>query len=113
MINQPEVQLNGENDLERIYIQQYLQFFRQPNEAFVFTRRTGYPSFNSEYYPRQAYSQVIPRRFWLDDPGEVNRQNWENAMQAQGFTPRSQDVADLNQERVWYDKAAPDFGQGN
>ncbi len=111
--NHPEVILNGVNDLERIYIQQYLQFYRQPNEAFVFTRRTGYPTFDSNYYPRQAYSQVIPRRFWLDDPGEVNRQNWENAMQEQGFTPRSQDVVDLNEERIWYDKAAPDFGEGN
>ncbi len=112
-LSQPDVTLNGVNDLERIYIQQYLQFYRQPNEAFVFTRRTGYPTFDSEYYPRQAYSQVIPRRFWLDDPGEVNREHWENAMQEQGFTPRSQDVQDLNEERIWYDKTAPDFGMGN
>src|SRR3546814_17241245 len=32
----PDVQLNGINDLERIYIQQYLSFFLLPNEAYVF-----------------------------------------------------------------------------
>src|SRR5690606_9622617 len=42
-ISQPEIQLNGQNDLEKIYIQEYLNFLRQPNEAFVFCRRTGYP----------------------------------------------------------------------
>lgn len=111
--NHPEVTLNGVNDLERIYIQQFLHFFRQPNEAFVFCRRTGYPTFSSDYYAREPMNQVIPRRFWLDDPGEVNRQNWENAMIEQAFTPRSQDIQDLNEERIWYDKPAPAFGQGN
>ncbi len=38
-----KVKFNGVNDLERIYIQEYLNFFRNANEAFVFVRRTGYP----------------------------------------------------------------------
>lgn len=111
--NHPDIVLDGTNDLERIYVQQFLNFYRQPNEAFVFCRRTGYPTFNSTYYSRAVYNQVIPRRFWLNDPGEVNRKNWETAMTQQGFTPRSQNVDDLNQQRVWYDKVAPDFGEGD
>lgn len=108
-----DVALNGSNDLERIYIQQYLNLFRNPNEAFVFSRRTGYPKFGSAYYPRETFNEPIPRRFWTIDPGETNRANWEAAMADQGFTPNAQDVPTLSTQRIWYDKTAPDFGEGN
>ncbi|TKK69759.1 SusD/RagB family nutrient-binding outer membrane lipoprotein [Ilyomonas limi] len=108
-----DIKLNGTNDLERIYIQEHLNFFRNPNEAFVFCRRTGYPKKNSDYYPREPMNEIIPRRFWTLDPGETNRQNWEAAMQEQGFTPNAQDLPTLSSQRVWYDKPAPDFGEGN
>src|SRR5690606_23681139 len=111
-ISQPEIQLNGQNDLEKIYIQEYLNFLRQPNEAFVFCRRTGYPRYGSDYYSREPFNEVVPRRFWLNDPGEVNRENWLEAMEQQDFTPLSQDVIDLNTERIWYDINAPAFGGG-
>lgn len=107
------VKLNGTNDLERIYIQEHLNFYRNPNEAFVFCRRTGYPKKTSSYYPREPMNEVIPRRFWTLDPGETNRANWEAAMQEQGFTPNAQDLPSLSTQRVWYDKPAPDFGEGN
>jgi hypothetical protein len=109
----PQVKLNGVNDLERIYIQEYLNFYRNPPEAFVFCRRTGYPKFSSTYYARETFNEVIPRRWWTTDPGEVNRANWSSALQEEGFTPLAQDAATLNTERVWYDKNAPAFGQGN
>lgn len=108
----PEVMLDGTNDLEKIYVQQYLNFLRQPNEGFVFCRRTGYPRLDSDYYAREEFNEIVPRRFWLGDPGEVNRANWQAAMDEQGFTPLSQDVADLNAEKIWYDKNAPAFGMG-
>ncbi|UCS95284.1 SusD/RagB family nutrient-binding outer membrane lipoprotein [Echinicola marina] len=111
-LSRPEVMLNGSNDLEKIYIQQYLNFLRQPNEGFVFCRRTGYPRLDSDYYAREEFNEIVPRRFWLRDPGEVNRANWQSALDEQGFTPLSQDVADLNAEKVWYDKTAPAFGMG-
>jgi hypothetical protein len=112
-LNNANVTLNGTNDLERIYVQEHLNFFRNPNEAFVFCRRTGYPKKTSTYYPREPMNEVIPRRFWTLDPGEINRQNWEAAMQDQGFTPNAQDLPALSTQRVWYDKTAPDFGEGN
>ena len=107
------VKLNGTNDLERIYIQEHLNFFRNPNEAFVFARRTGYPKKTSTYYAREPMNETIPRRFWTLDPGETNRANWEAAMQEQGFTPNAQDLPTLSTQRVWYDKPAPDFGEGS
>ncbi|MGN6492222.1 MAG: SusD/RagB family nutrient-binding outer membrane lipoprotein [Agriterribacter sp.] len=107
-----EVQFNGTNDLERIYIQEYLNFYRNPNEAFVFVRRTGYPRKNSTYYAREVFNEPIPRRWWLADPGEVNRDNWNAALSAQGFTPNAQDIPTLASQRIWYDKNAPAFGEG-
>lgn len=112
-LNSPVIKFNGTNDLERIYIQQYLNLYRNPPEAFVFCRRTGYPKLSSSYYSREAFTEVIPRRWWTTDPGEVNRSNWSAALQEENFTPLAQDVQTLNAERVWYDKKAPDFGKGN
>jgi hypothetical protein len=108
----PLIVLDGTNDLERIYVQQHINLMRQANEAFVFARRTGYPKFNSTYYPREVFGEPIPRRFWIDDPGEVNRANWSAAYSEQGFTPNVKVAATLSGERVWYDKPAPAFGQG-
>lgn len=111
-LNGPEVAFNGSNDLERIYVQQYLNLYRNANEAYVFIRRTGYPNNNSTYYPREEFNEQIPRRWWRSDPGEVNRDNWSAAMSEQGFTPNAQDLPTLSSERVWYDKPAPEFGEG-
>ena len=112
-LNDANVKLNGSNDLERIYVQEHLNFFRNPNEAFVFARRTGYPKYGSAYYARETFNELIPRRFWTIDPGETNRANWNAAMADQGFTPNAQDLPSLSSQRIWYDKTAPDFGGGN
>ncbi len=62
---------------------------------------------------REQFNEPIPRRFWIDDPGEVNRANWTAAYTDQGFTPNVKDALSLSKERVWYDKKAPGFGAGN
>jgi Starch-binding associating with outer membrane len=111
-LNHPTVKFNGTNNLERIYIQEYLNQMRNANEAFVFCRRTGYPKTGSAYYGREPFTEQIPRRFWTIDPGQLNRDNWNAAMQAQGFTPNAQDLPTLSSQRIWYDKTAPDFGKG-
>lgn len=111
--NNALVKLNGTNDLERIYVQQHVNLVREPNEAFVFCRRTGYPKTGSAYFGREVFNEPIPRRFWIDDPGEVNRANWTAAYSEQGFTPNVKDALSLSKERVWYDKKAPAFGAGN
>ncbi|MFT3932369.1 MAG: SusD/RagB family nutrient-binding outer membrane lipoprotein [Chitinophagaceae bacterium] len=112
-LNNSGVKFNGTNNLERIYIQEYLNYFRNGNEAFVFCRRTGYPKLTSTYYAREVFNEVIPRRFWTINPGQLNRDNWNAAMTAQGFTPNAQDLQTLSTQRIWYDKTAPDFGKGN
>ena len=112
-LDDPLIKLDGTNDLERIYIQEHLNFYRNPNEAFVFARRTGYPKTGSSYYGRETFNEMIPRRFWTMDPGETNRANWQAAMTDQGFTPSAQDLPTLSTQRIWYDENAPAFGGGN
>src|SRR3546814_15467977 len=68
----PDVQLNGINDLERIYIQQYLSLFLLPNEAYVFCPRTGYPRNGSPYYRMEEFTEPIPRRFWIHEQGDLH-----------------------------------------
>jgi len=43
----------------------------------------------------------------------VNRANWNAALSEQGFTPNAQDIPTLSTQRIWYDKNAPGFGEGN
>lgn len=109
----PKVKLDGTNDLEKIYIQALLNFYREPNEAFTLARRTGYPKTNSTLLAREPISDVLPRRWWTLDPGQVNRANWTAAMTEQGFTPNDFTIAKLNAERIWFDKKSPDYGKGN
>ncbi len=109
----PKVKLDGTNDLEKIYIQSLLNFYREPNEAFTLARRTGYPKTNSTLLAREPISDVLPRRWWTLDPGQVNRANWTAAMTEQGFTPNDFTIAKLNAERIWFDKKSPDYGKGN
>lgn len=113
-LNHPNVKFNGVNDLERIYIQQYLNFYRLANEAFTFVRRTGYPKNASAYYPRNAWNEPIPRRYPLAEPPlGTNNENWQKSQQEQGFTPGDRGVPALSSQRLWFDKNSPDFGKGN
>ncbi|MEI6679292.1 MAG: SusD/RagB family nutrient-binding outer membrane lipoprotein [Mariniphaga sp.] len=108
-----KVKLDGNNNLEKIYIQQLLNFYRQGNEAFTLVRRTGFPKFNSTLLARETMPDIIPRRYWLLDPGEVNRANWNSAMTEEGFTPNDRSAQKLSSERIWFDKNSPAFGGGN
>lgn len=113
-LNQASVKFNGVNDLERIYIQEYLNFYRLANEAFTFCRRTGYPKNNSSYYKRNAWNEPIPRRYALDEPPVgTNNENWLKGQQEQGFTPGNKELGVLSSQRLWFDKTSPNFGEGN
>lgn len=117
--NAPQVAYAGtkEEKLEKIYVQEYINFFRLPNETFAFVRRTGYPKVNSSllaWVPFTSGGRVIPipRRFTITDPGDLNRAHWTEAQQEQGFTLNSVDPVILHAQRLWWDKSNPDFGQG-
>ena len=119
MMTSADYQLTGNRDadLEKVYIQLYLHFFYQPLEQFVTARRSGVPKVGSSLIPWVALkpSKDIPRRFYIaqPEPSDKMRAIIEAAMREQGFSfTDGQNPDVLNAERVWYDKGAPNFGEG-
>ncbi len=119
MMTSADYQLTGNRDadLEKVYIQLYLHFYYQPLEQFVTVRRSGVPKVGSSLIPWVALkpSKDIPRRFYIAQPelSDKMRAIIEAAMQEQGFSfTDGQNPDVLNAERVWYDKGAPNFGEG-
>ncbi|MEQ6119469.1 SusD/RagB family nutrient-binding outer membrane lipoprotein [Reichenbachiella sp. MALMAid0571] len=112
----PEVAFDGVNDLEKVYIQQYLNFYRLPDEGWVLARRTGYPKFGSSILARGYVNGTsdlqYPRRMPTPDPGDLNRVKWEAASAAQGISVLLETPSVLNTERLWWDKNNPAIGSG-
>jgi hypothetical protein len=119
MMTSADYQLTGNRDadLEKVYIQLYLHFFYQPLEQFVTARRSGVPKVGSTLIPWVTLkpSKDIPRRFYIaqPEPSDKMRAIIEAAMHEQGFSfTNGQNPEVLNAERVWYDKGAPNYGEG-
>lgn len=116
--------LNGTlaENLEKVYLQQYIHYLMSPIDQFVTVRRSGVPMKNSTIYKWQEfdaqtdYTSLIPRRFKVSEPtkSDILYDITIGAYNAQGYTyGNGNDVpATLNSERVWYDKNAPQFGEG-
>lgn len=115
---QDDVALNGVDNLEKIYFQQYINFFKYPTEQFALTRRTGFPSVNGNillWEPPVASGSalVLPRRFPVNEPNNPqNIDNFRAAMESQGWSIGENTGPVLNQERVWWDINSPNFGNG-
>ena len=58
-------------------------------------------------------AEIIFRRYPLNDPGAINRENYMSAMKEEGFTPNDISYEKLSTERIWFDKSSPAFGGGN
>ena len=106
-------------DLEKVYVQQYLNFLNLPTEMFVTSRRSGIPKTGSTILSRTDFKAsgtelTVPRRFTVHYPGEdkVNYQTIVDAYTAQGFTIGNKTPEKLNSERIWYDEGAPAWGAG-
>jgi hypothetical protein len=108
-------------DLEKVYLQQIINFTLIPNEQFVTARRTGLPLFNSTLLPRVNYVETpvtnIPRRYDTGNPSQTDLmyQIYKDAYAAQGYTittAGSNETAPLNAERTWADKNNPQWGAG-
>ncbi len=126
LINGEIATLMGKNDikltgtpaeqLEKIYIQQYLHFMFQPIDQYVTVRRSGIPKVGSSLIPwvNMISNKLIPRRFGVTAPTEKDlmKDQINAAYQEQGFTTGVNDSEKLNSERVWFDKGAPNFGEG-
>lgn len=118
LLTKEAYKLDGTNDLEKVYIQQHLNFIFMPNDMYVSMRRSGVPMKNSSYLPFENFMKdgskyVLPRRcpFVAGSPTDMMYEIYTKALSEQGFSIGS-DANALNSERVWYDKGAPDFGEG-
>ncbi len=118
LLAQPAYDLSADG-LEKVYIQQYINFSATPNDLWTLVRRSGIPKTGSSIFPREAFiasgnELIVPRRFTIGTPTEDN-QNYMNEIQAindQGFTSGSNEADVLNSERIWFDKENPKYGDG-
>lgn len=122
------VKLQGSTleQLEKVYLQQLMHFSMYPDDQYVTARRSGVPMKNSTLLPFHVYSQVsttaIPRRFSIGSPSETDKMYEQilTSLKNQGFTPGVDQSGAaynttgsvLNTERIWYDKNAPQWGEG-
>lgn len=119
MMASADYQLTGSaaEQLEKVYIQEYIHFMYQPDDQFVAVRRSGIPKVGSALIPWQQLgpNTSIPRRMEIGIPSETDKM-YELSMgslQTQGFTGgTSLEPSILNKERVWQDVGAPNFGEG-
>ena len=112
-----------DGSLEKIYLQQLMNFTMMPNDQFVTARRSGYPKVGSKLLPFVKFDgialEAIPRRFEFTTPQltdimyEIRSKNLKD----QGFTTGSNQSGMgfasstvLNTERLWQDKNAPQWG---
>jgi hypothetical protein len=123
MLANDDYQLTGTaaEQLEKVYLQQMLNFTLYPYDAFVTSRRSGLPKFGSKFIAREDFATVpveeIPRRMHTGVPNTTSLMYDVTvaSLEAQGFTATAQgDVRTtlLNSERVWQDKNAPQWGAG-
>lgn len=114
-LDTPEIKFNGADDLEKVHIQQFLNFFRLPSEGWILSMRTGYPKYGSSLlarFPIDNNELPFPRRIPAPAPNDLNLANWQSAMDAQGFSGRDEQPSTLNRERLWWDKNNPIIGSG-
>ena len=114
-----------DGSMEKIYLQQLMNFTMMPDEFFVTARRSGYPKVGSKFLPFTEFKNfartAIPRRFEFTEPLPTDIMHdirLEN-LKAQGFTMGSNQSGSgfntttvLNSERLWQDKNAPQWGEG-
>jgi hypothetical protein len=118
VLAQPAYNL-GTDGLEKVYIQQYINFANTPGDVWSLVRRSGIPKKNSAYFAwdpliASGSELTLPRRFTVGTPTEDSK-NYENEMKAvqdQGFTTGTSDPNILNNQRLWFDKQNPAYGAG-
>jgi hypothetical protein len=109
------VTLNGTDDLEKVYIQQYINNLMTPQDLWTLVRRSGIPKVGSAYLPWEDFEVTnIPRRVLINNPGDTDLM-YDNLVEyynAAGITTGDNTPATLNSERLWIDKNNPNYGAG-
>jgi hypothetical protein len=118
LLAQPAYNL-ATDGLEKVYIQQYINFMATPHDLWTSVRRSGVPKKGSSYL---AWENVtgsgvelkIPRRFVVGTPTEddINYANKKAAVTEMGVTTGTNNPTTLSNERLWFDKENPNYGAG-
>lgn len=118
LLDQPAYDLSSDG-LEKVYIQQYVNFLNTPQDLWATVRRSGVPKKDSEFLPWKTFissgsEMPIPRRFTVGTPtpDDLNYENELNAVKEQGFTTGDPNPQILNAERLWFDDSNPEYGEG-
>lgn len=110
-LSAPNVQFNPSNALEQIIIQEYLNYFKQPNEVWALIKRTGMPN-TSTALTLEAPTRnggiplTMPRRIVLPTPS-ANNLNYNNQLSALNQMKQDPDFGSSEsdiQGRIWWDK---------
>jgi hypothetical protein len=107
---QPGIKYDPANALEQIIVQQYINYFKNQNEAWAIIKRTGLPSVSGnilklETVHQGGTPQAMPRRFAIGTPSitDVNYENNKAALDDQQKDPSFGIPSDIK-GRVWWDK---------
>jgi len=118
LLAQPICDLSKDG-LEKVYIQQYINYMMTPGDLWSTVRRAGIPKKGSSYLTWESVKSGgtelnIPRRFVITTPGadDVNYNNKVSAISEQGFTSGTNDPTVLSTQRLWFDKQNPAYGAG-
>jgi hypothetical protein len=109
-LSQPTIAYNPTTGLDQIACQAYLNFFKQPSEAWALYKRTGLPNSASQIKMERMViagaEQQIPRRASLPfpSPSNLNYQNITNAYTEMQKDPDFGSGASDIFGRVWWDK---------
>jgi len=107
-LSAPDVAYNSANALQQIIVQEYINYFLQPNEAWALIKRTGMPNATTplvyETFMSNGQPAPYPRRATLQYPSQAddNYANEKAALDAMVADPNFGVPGD-NTGRVWWD----------
>lgn len=108
-LNREEIKYDPAKGLEQICIQQYINFYKNPNEAWALIKRTGYPSptgvlLQAERFMNAGNEVAMPRRWSIVLPpiSDFNYQNAKAAIEEMQQDPNFGELSNIR-GRVWWD----------
>jgi len=108
-LNMADIKYDAVKGLEQIYVQQYINFYKNPNEVWALIKRTSYPSPNgvvlqAERFVNAGNEIAMPRRWSVVLPpiSDFNYENAKAAIEEMQKDPNFGDLTDIK-GRVWWD----------
>ena len=108
-INMADIKYDAAKGIEQVCVQQYINFYKNPNEAWALIKRTGYPSptgvlLQAERFINAGNEVAMPRRWSIVLPpiSDFNYQNARAAIAEMQADPNFGELTNIK-GRVWWD----------